>query len=127
MRNSMATRLICGKRESRSLPRLSRRAWPGHKRRGRKVFGHARTEKREMLCAYREDSAAEVMAPAKYTVAQAVDDWLADGPDGRSEKSAEKYRYVLKPAVAKISRSALRDYTAHETPTWVVRAFIDIL
>jgi site-specific recombinase XerD len=87
---------------------------PDGKRRRRKVFGRNKTEVRQKLRALHEDIAANVKAPATYTVARAVDDWLTDGLDGRSEKTVEKYRYVLKPVVAKIGRCALRDLTAHD-------------
>jgi hypothetical protein len=64
--------------------------------------------------ALHEEIAANVRASAAHTVAHAVDDWLADGFDGRSEQTVAKYRYVLKPVMQKIGRAVLRDLTAHD-------------
>jgi integrase len=47
-------------------------------------------------------------------VRQALDDWLAAGLDGRSEKTVEKYRYVVKPVAERIGRAVLRDLTAQD-------------
>lgn len=84
------------------------------KRRRRTVRGRTKTEVREKLRALREEIASNVRAPAAYTVSQAIDDWLAAGLDGRSEKTIEKYRYVLKPVAERIGRAPLRDLTAHD-------------
>jgi site-specific recombinase XerD len=78
------------------------------------VRGRTKTEVREKLRALREEIASNVKSPAAYTVRQAVDDWLAAGLDGRSAKTIEKYRYVLKPVVEQIGRAVLRDLTAHD-------------
>jgi hypothetical protein len=73
---------------------------PDGKRRRRTVRGRTKTEARDKLRVLHEEIAANVQAPAAYTVAHAVDDWLADGLDGRSEETVAKYRHVLKPVLA---------------------------
>lgn len=76
--------------------------------------GRTKTEVRDKLRVLREEIACNVQSPAAYTVRQALDDWLAAGLDGRSEKTVEKYRYVLKPVAERIGRAVLRDLSAHD-------------
>ena len=45
-------------------------------------------------------------------MAQAVEDWLREGLDGRSEKTVTLYQQVLQPVVDSIGKVALRDLTA---------------
>jgi integrase len=87
---------------------------PDGKRQRRKVFGRTKTEVRDKLRTLHEDISANVKTSSAYTVSQAVDDWLADGLDGRSEQTISKYRYVLKPVTAKIGRAPLRELTAND-------------
>ena len=87
---------------------------PDGKRRRRTVRARTKTEARDKLRVLHEEIAANVRAPAAYTVAHAVDDWLVDGLDGRSEQTVAKYRHVLKPVLQKIGRAVLRDLTAHD-------------
>lgn len=84
------------------------------KRRRRTVRGRTKTEVRDRLRALRAEIASNVQSPAAYSVRQAIDDWLAAGLDGRSQKTIEKYRYVLKPVAERIGRAVLRDLTAHD-------------
>lgn len=62
----------------------------------------------------REDISSSVRAPARYTVRQAVDDWLESGLDGRAQATVTKYRHVLKPVTQQIGGAVLRDQTAHD-------------
>lgn len=87
---------------------------PDGKRRRRTVRGRTKTEVREKLRALHEDISSNVKAPAAYTVRQAIEDWLEDGLDGRSEATISKYRYVLKPVTEKIGRAVLRELTAND-------------
>ena len=84
------------------------------KRRRRTVRGRTKTEVRDRLRALREEIASNVQSPAACSVRQAIEDWLAAGLDGRSQKTIEKYRYVLKPVAERIGRAVLRDLTAHD-------------
>jgi site-specific recombinase XerD len=45
-------------------------------------------------------------------VRQAAEDWLADGPDGRSAKTITTNRNVLQPVLAVIGRRKLRELSA---------------
>jgi hypothetical protein len=47
-----------------------------------------------------------------YTVRQAVDDWLADGLPGRSERTRNAYLEALMPLLAQIGHRPLRELTA---------------
>jgi integrase len=87
---------------------------PDGKRRRRTVRGHTKTEVRDKLRGLREDIAANVRAPAAYTVQHTVDDWLESGLDGRSDATATKYRLVLKRLLKQLGRANLRDLTAHD-------------
>jgi integrase len=61
------------------------------------------------------DLEAGVRTPAsRYTVAQAIEDWLREGLDGRSEKTVTLYRQVLQPVVDCIGKVALRELTAQD-------------
>jgi hypothetical protein len=87
---------------------------PDGKRRRRTVRGRTKTEVREKLRTLHEDISSNVQAPAAYTVRQAIEDWLEDGLDGRSEATITKYRYVLMPVTKKIGRAVLRELTAND-------------
>jgi hypothetical protein len=60
------------------------------------------------------DIEAGVRAPASYTVQAAVDDWLAEGLPGRSERTLTLYRGGVKPLTDKIGARQLRKLTAAE-------------
>jgi integrase len=53
-----------------------------------------------------------VQAPASYTVQAAVDDWLAEGLSGRSERTITLYRDGVQPLTGKLGRKQLRKLTA---------------
>ena len=53
-----------------------------------------------------------VRAPASYTVQAAVDDWLAQGLSGRSERTLTLYRDGVKPLTDRIGARQLRKLTA---------------
>jgi hypothetical protein len=61
-----------------------------------------------------DDISSNVKAAAAYTVRQAIEDWLEDGLDSRSEATISKYRYVLRPVIEKIGRAVLRELTAND-------------
>jgi hypothetical protein len=66
------------------------------------------------LKSLRSDIEAGVRAPASYTVQAAVDDWLAEGLPGRSERTLTLYRGGVKPLTDKIGARQLRKLTAAE-------------
>jgi hypothetical protein len=80
------------------------------KRVRRKVSGRTRQEVKDKLAGLHIDLDAGIRRlDSRYTLAQAVTDWLAEGLDGRSEKTIALDRHVLQPVVDSIGRTALRD------------------
>ena len=53
-----------------------------------------------------------MQSPADYTVRAAVDDWLADGLSGRSERTVELYRDAVKRLTDVVGGKQLRKLTA---------------
>jgi hypothetical protein len=53
-----------------------------------------------------------VQSPATYTTRTAVDDWLAEGLSGRSERTLTLYRDGMQPLTDKIGAKPLRKLTA---------------
>jgi integrase len=78
----------------------------------RKVSGKTKQEVRRKLRELHADLDAGVQSPATYTVRAAVDDWLAEGLPGRSERTLTLYRDGLKPLTDKIGAKPLRKLTA---------------
>jgi hypothetical protein len=73
---------------------------PDGKRIRHKVGGPTRQDVKDKLEELHADLAVGVHAPdSRYTVGQAVEDWLRDGLQGRSEKIVTLNRDVLKPVV----------------------------
>jgi len=83
----------------------------------RKVSGRTKTAVKSELDRLRAEMAEGVRTSGSYTLHQAVEDWLRDGMSGRSPKTIEKYRYVLKPVLAEIGGRSLRELTAGEIRT----------
>jgi integrase len=85
------------------------------KRVRRKVSGRTRQEVKDKLAGLHSDLDAGIRRPgSRYTLAQAIADWLAEGLDGRSEKTLALNRHVLQPVVDSIGRTALRDLTSRD-------------
>jgi len=87
-------------------------AWldPDGKRIRRKVSGRTKEDVKEKLGKLHSDLEVGIRTPAaRYTVAQAVEDWLREGLDGRSAKTVTLDRQVLQPVVDCIGRVGLRE------------------
>ncbi len=85
------------------------------KRIRRKVGGHTRQEVKDRLEELHTDLNVGIHTPdSRYTVGQAVEDWLRDGLQDRSEKTITLNRDVLKAVVDRIGRVALRELTAQD-------------
>jgi integrase len=78
----------------------------------RKVSGKTKQEVRQKLRELHADLDAGVQSPATYTVQAAVDDWLAEGLSGRSERTLTLYRDGVKPLTDKIGAKPLGKLTA---------------
>jgi integrase len=85
---------------------------PEGKRIRRKVSGKTKQEVRDKLKALHQELDAGVRSPAGYTVRRAVEDWLGEGLDGRSERTTTLYAGLLQPVLEIIGAKPLRDLTA---------------
>jgi integrase len=78
----------------------------------RKVSGKTKQEVRQKLKELHSDLDAGLESPASYTVRAAVDDWLAEGLSGRSERTLTLYRDGVRPLTDNIGAKPLRKLTA---------------
>jgi integrase len=86
--------------------------YKGGKRVRRKVTGRTKTEVRTKLRDLRRDLDSCVRSSATYTVGAALDDWLANGLSGRSDRTRELYRDTVKPLRERLGEVKLRELTA---------------
>ena len=88
---------------------------PGGKRIRRKVGGHSRQEVKDKLEDLHADLKTGLHTPdSRYTVGEAVEDWLREDLQGCAEKTIALNRAVLKAVVDRIGRKALRALTAQD-------------
>jgi integrase len=88
---------------------------PDGKRIRRKVGGRTKQEVKDKLEALHTDLSAGIAAPdGRYTVGQAIEDWLRDGLDGRAAKTLILYRGALKPFADHIGKKPLRELIAQD-------------
>ena len=78
----------------------------------RKVSGKTKQEVRQKLKELHADLEVGVQSPATYTTRTAMDDWLAEGLSGRSERTLTLYRDGMKPLTDKIGAKPLRKLSA---------------
>ena len=71
--------------------------YKGGKRARRKVTGRTKTEVKAKLRDLRRDLDSGVRPSATYTIGDALDDWLANGLGGTSDRTKELYRDTVKP------------------------------
>ncbi len=77
--------------------------------------GRTKQEVKDKLEALHADLGAGIAAPdGRYTVGQAIEDWLRDGLDGRAEKTVTLNRGALKPFADRIGKRPLRELTAQD-------------
>ena len=87
----------------------------GHKagrRVRRKVTARTKTEVKDKLRKLRRELDSGVRSSASYTVSDALEDWLASGLNGRSDRTVELYRDTVKPLRERLGEVKLRDLTA---------------
>lgn len=94
---------------------------PDGKRRRKVVSGRTKQEVKDKLRELHENLAASVQTSKRYTVGQAIDDWLSQGMEGRSPQTIAKYRNVLKSIIEQLGRRVLADLTAAEVRTALTR------
>ena len=93
------------------------KTWRRHK-----VSGRTRAEVAEKLKQLQAERDSGVQPEPAYTVQRAVDDWLAEGLDGRSARTVRLNHDVLKLVTAVIGGIELRKLTAHD----VRRALVQV-
>jgi integrase len=82
------------------------------KRVRRKVSGRTKQEVRDKLKALHAELDAGIRSSAGYTVRRAVEDWLREGLDGRSERTRGLYSGLLEPVLEIIGGRPLRSLSA---------------
>jgi hypothetical protein len=98
--------------KSRFVGAISLGFAPDGKRVRRKVSGKTKQEVRDKLKALHQELDAGIKLSTNYTVRRAVEDWLGEGLDGRSERTRTLYRGLLEPVLEIIGAKRLRDLTA---------------
>jgi integrase len=91
----------------------------------RKVSGRSRADVKDKLQELHDELREGLHTSSTYTVKQAVDDWLENGLDGRSAKTVSTYREVLDPLMALIGRAKLRDLSARQVRSALVKLSAD--
>jgi integrase len=76
------------------------------------VSGRTKTEIKDKLQLLHDELREGIRSSPRYTVQNAVDDWLAHGLDGRSAKTVSTNREVLAPLTALIGDAKLKELTA---------------
>ena len=72
---------------------------PDGRRIRKKVYGRTKLEVRDKLKAMHLELDAGVRSSGTYTVQHAVDDWLREGLDGRSERTRALYEGLLRSLI----------------------------
>jgi integrase len=96
--------------------------YKGGKRVRRKVTGRTKTDVKAKLRRLRHELDSGIRSSATYTVGNALDDWLAGGLNGRSDRTVQLYRDTVKPLREHLADVKLRDLTAGD-----VQAALDAL
>ena len=79
----------------------------------RKVIGRSKAEVRDKLKALHREMDSHVRARPRYTVGDALDDWLADGLDGLSDRTVQLYKGTIAKALrAHLGSVRLTELTA---------------
>src|SRR6266516_3940781 len=85
---------------------------PDGRRIRRKVYGRTKQEVRDKLKALHAELDRGLRISGKYTVRQAVEDWLRDGLPGRAGRTRSVYREATAPLLEQIGSRPLRELTA---------------
>lgn len=96
---------------------------PAGKRIVRKGSGKTKTEARAKLKqVMRDHEDGLAIASQTYTVASALEDWLAYGLTGRSANTVEKYGYLVRGhIIPDLGARKLRDLSATEVDRWLAK------
>ncbi len=80
----------------------------------KKVFGQTKQEVRDKLKALHAELDAGIKSSPTYTVAQAVEDWLRDGLDGRSARTKKLYAGLMESLMEHLGARPLRKLSASD-------------
>jgi integrase len=94
---------------------------PDGRRIRRKVAGRTKQEVRDKLKALHAEIDSGVKSSSGYTVRRAVDHWLHEGLNGRSERTRKLYAGLLAPVLETIGSEPLRDLTAGDVRSALVQ------
>ncbi|MFI1360805.1 tyrosine recombinase XerC [Streptomyces sp. NPDC020898] len=94
---------------------------PNGKRRRPKVYGKTKTEVRNKIRDLKKEVQTGVKAPANYTVADAVNDWLERGLKGRDEKGTigKNRSMANKHLIPFIGKAKLKELSADDVDDWL--------
>ncbi|MFF7371908.1 site-specific integrase [Streptomyces tricolor] len=94
---------------------------PNGKRRRPKVYGKTKTEVRNKIRDLKKEMQTGVKAPANYSVADAVNDWLERGLKGRDEKGTigKNRSMANKHLIPFIGKAKLKELSADDVDDWL--------
>lgn len=93
---------------------------PSGKRKRVRVYGATKSEVRDKFKEAREEHENGVKGSNKYTVADAVDDWLKRGLNGRNPKTVDKLRTLAYGhVVPSLGKAKLRKLEADDVDDWL--------
>jgi integrase len=93
---------------------------PDGSRRRPKVYGRTKTEVRDKLKALKKNLETGVKPDVRYTVANAVQDWLDKGLKGRSRNTVTKNRHLAETHIVPlIGKRRLHELEADEVDDWL--------
>ncbi|MFD7402988.1 tyrosine recombinase XerC [Streptomyces sp. NPDC059866] len=108
------------KSKNRYIGAVSLGYTPSGKRNRPTVSGKTKSEVRQKLRELKKQLAVGVKTPANYTVAQAVNDWLAQGLKGREVTSVDTYKSLAdNHIVPQLGKGKLRDLEADDLDDWL--------
>lgn len=108
------------KSKNRYIGAVSLGYTPSGSRKRPKVSGKTKTEVRQKLRELRKELARGARAPASYTVAQAVNDWLSQGLKGKEATSIGTYRSLAdNHVIPYLGKARLRDLEADDVDDWL--------
>ncbi|GGX50161.1 site-specific integrase [Streptomyces fructofermentans] len=108
------------KSKNRYIGAVSLGYTPAGKRNRPKVSGRTKAEVRQKLRELRKELADGAKAPANYSVAQAVTDWISQGLKGREVTSVDTYKSLAEHhIIPHLGKAKMRDLEADDLDEWL--------
>ncbi|MDQ1039676.1 integrase [Streptomyces sp. V3I8] len=108
------------KSKNRYIGAVSLGYTPAGKRNRSKVSGRTKAEVRQKLRELRKELEKGAKAPANYSVAQAVTDWLSQGLRGREATSVDTYKSLADHhIIPHLGKAKMRDLEADDLDEWL--------